>query len=154
MHMAEMGLLTSIVAPSVVIAARRSVDHIALPGWLALSLFVVLHDCIVIGMSRSMPSAAMALLLHALLLLGAVLFWLPVLGVRRRLADPGRIVYLFVALPMIDLAGVYAVLVGDQAGGLAMIVAMLPAAVIAVGVAWRWMLAEERAAVVAYGSSR
>jgi hypothetical protein len=74
-----------------------------------------------------------------------VLFRLPVLGRRRPLPDPLRIVYLFVALPMLDLAGVYDVLAGDQAGGLAMIASMLPAALIAVGVAWRWLVAEDRA---------
>src|SRR4051794_33465702 len=143
-HMFEMGLTTSVVAPLLVWRIRR-LHRLAVPGVLALPLFVAVHDGIVIWMGRMAMSPAWSTSLHLLLLAVAVVFWLPVVGTRRRLPDPGRVVYLSIALPMLDLSGVYEVLAGDQAGGLSMIVAMLPAAVIAVGIAWRWLLAEERA---------
>lgn len=145
-HMAEMGLETSVVAPLLVLAARRAhipLDRVALPAAVALPLFLLAHSAITMTMPFHEPSAPAHLGLHAALLAAAVLFWLPVLGTRRRLSDPARMVYLYLAMPMMDLAGVYVVLRGDAAGGLAMIAAMLPVGLAAVAVTWRWMLAEE-----------
>jgi hypothetical protein len=42
-----------------------------------------------------------------------VVFWMPVLGTRRRLRDAGRAVYLFLAGPLLDLVGVWLVATGD-----------------------------------------
>ena len=42
------------------------------------------------------------------------------------LAAGGRVLSLFLAMPMLDLAGVWTVAAGDGLGGLAMIVGMLP----------------------------
>jgi hypothetical protein len=78
----------------------------------------------------------------------SLVFWLPVIGRSRRLSDAGQTVYLFLAMPAMDLAGVFVVLHGDATGGLAMIVAMLPVGGAAVLLTWRWMLAEAVAAEV------
>jgi cytochrome c oxidase assembly factor CtaG len=47
-------------------------------------------------------------------------------------------------MPSLDLAGVVIVLRGDAAGGLAMIVGMLPVGVAAVALCWRWIIHEEQ----------
>ena len=77
-------------------------------------------------------------------LVGAVTFWTPVFGVHRRLSDGARTLYLYLAMPMLDLAGVLMVAAGDAAGGLAMIVGMLPMAATTVALTWRWITAEDR----------
>jgi cytochrome c oxidase assembly factor CtaG len=150
-HMAEMGLETSVVAPSLLLATRDRLPWLpwralALPAAAALPLFLAAHSAITIGMAFHEPPALEHLLLHGVLLVAALLFWHPVFGRTRRLSDPGRVAYLFLAMPTMDLAGVYVVLRGDQAGGIAMIVAMLPVGLIALAVSWRWLMAEERAA--------
>ncbi|WP_329244850.1 hypothetical protein OG417_48555 [Actinoallomurus sp. NBC_01490] len=50
------------------------------------------------------------------LLLAAIGFWLPVLGERHRLSDPGRTVYLFLAAPALDLPGVWVITHRHAAG--------------------------------------
>jgi hypothetical protein len=54
-------------------------------------------------------------------------------------------IYLFAAMPLLDLAGVWLVATGDSIGGVAMIVGMLPMAGFTVLLMWRWIAAEERA---------
>jgi hypothetical protein len=54
-------------------------------------------------------------------------------------------IYLFASMPAMDLAGVFVVLHGDSAGGLAMIVAMLPVGVAALVTTWHWVLTEQPA---------
>jgi hypothetical protein len=80
-----------------------------------------------------------------------MLFWAPILGIRRRLPDAGRMLYLYVALPLLDLAGVWLVAVGDSPGGLSMIVGMLPMGAAAVVITWNWISREEHRAVLAEG---
>ncbi len=144
-HMVEMGLETSALAPALVLLARNRLplDRLALPGAVALPLFLAVHSAITMTMPFHDPSPLAHVGLHALLLAAALWFWLPVLGERRRMSDPARMVYLYLAMPVMDLAGVYVVLRGDSAGGIAMIVAMLPVGLAAVAVTWRWMLVEE-----------
>jgi cytochrome c oxidase assembly factor CtaG len=153
LHMASMGLLVSVVAPALAVAAARvpALDRLAVPAVLALPGFTVLHAALTLTIDAPGAEVGPASLTgaHLVLLVGAVLFWMPVLGVRRRLPDAGRMVYLFLAGPLLDLAGVWLVAQGDTAGGLAMIVGMLPIGIAAIAVAWRWMLREERAAAVA-----
>jgi len=85
--------------------------------------------------------------LPAAVLLGcAAVFWHPVVGSTGRLDAIGRSVYLFLAAPSLDLAAVVVVAQGDSAGGLAMIVAMLPIGLAAVAYMWRWLVTEEAAA--------
>ncbi|WP_018386295.1 hypothetical protein [Wenjunlia vitaminophila] len=66
------------------------------------------------------------------------------LGPARRLSDPGRCVYLFSAAPALDLPALGLVAAGHDAGGLTMIVSMLPVGGAALAVTWRWITAEER----------
>lgn len=147
-HMAEMGLETSVVAPALLIATRDRLPWhaVALPAAVALPLFLVVHAAITIGMAFHEPPAIEHLALHGLLLLVAFWFWRPVFGRTRRLSDPGRVAYLFLAMPTMDLAGVYVVLQGDSTGGIAMIVAMLPVGFTTLTLAWRWLISEEREA--------
>jgi cytochrome c oxidase assembly factor CtaG len=81
-----------------------------------------------------------------LLLAGAIVYWLPIIGARRRLSGPGRSVYLSLSQPPLDLPGAVIVTLGETAGGIAMIVAMPPVGLAAIAVTWRWVTAEEREA--------
>lgn len=147
-HMVEMGAFTSVVAPVLVLALRRRISWgpLSWPAYAALPMFVLVHGAITLWMHAHEPSVPMHLLLHALLLGGAVIFWLPVLAGRHRLDPGGRAIYLFLGAPALDLAGVIVVATGDAVGGLAMIVAMLPIGLVAVALAWRWISEDERAA--------
>jgi hypothetical protein len=144
-HMAAMGLLVSVLAPAVVLLAAGAVPwhRIPAPPVPALVLFVLLHGAVTATMVHvTMPWLADTAL-HALLLAAAIVFWLPVLDPGRRVPDPVRSVYLFVAGPSLDLAAVYLIVRGQEAGGIAMIVAMLPIGLAAVAVTWRWIHREE-----------
>lgn len=147
-QMGVMGLLVSVVAPAVVLGLLRaapSLDRATVPAAVAFPAFAVLHAVVTMYTHGPVPPVA-DVVAHVALLVGAVLFWAPVLGVRRRLPDGVRAVYLYAAMPVLDLAGVWVVAVGDNAGGLAMIVGMLPMALAAVVITWRWISAEERCA--------
>jgi len=143
-----MGLDTSIVAPAVALASRRwrGRQFLTWPASLALPSFLAVHIALTAWMTIAMPSLVADLGFQVALTAASVVFWLPVLAATRRLSDAGRCVYLFLAMPAMDLAGVFVVLHGDPAGGLAMIVAMLPVGVAAVVSTWRWMAIEEAAA--------
>jgi hypothetical protein len=137
----------SAVAPMLARAGRGTAwDRLAPPAVVALPAFAALHAVVTF--------AGAGLAGEAVLLAGAVLFWMPALGTRRRLPDAGRAVYLFLAGPLLDLAGVWLVATGDRAGGLAMIVGMLPIGIAAMVVTWRWIVHEEaaRAAVERAGA--
>jgi hypothetical protein len=146
-HMLTMGLLVSAVAPMLARASRgTALDRLAPPAVVALPAFAVLHATVTV--------LGDGLLAEPVLLAGAVVFWMPVLGTGRRLPDAGRAVYLFLAGPLLDLAGVWLVATGDRAGGIAMIVGMLPVGIAAMVVTWRWIVHEEgaRAAVERAGA--
>lgn len=138
------GLVTSVLAPALTLLRTRrfTVDSLTVPGAVALPGFVVLHGLVAYLLTRSVPVPAW-LGLHVVLLAGAVLFWLPVFGRTRRLSDPLRVLYLFLSMMPLDLTGVLVIVLGDHAGGLAMIIAMQPAAVLTLIVTWRWVTNEE-----------
>lgn len=137
-------MVTAVLVPGLLLGTRRAVrwDRLALPAGVALPAFVVLHGAITFLLAQR-PPPGLWLLLHVPLLLGAVVYWLPVLGTARRLPDPLRVLYLFLSAPALDLAGVLVIVLGDGPGGLAMIVGMLPAAVIAILVTWQWISHED-----------
>lgn len=147
-HMATMGLLVSVVAPALaaVVARVPAVDRWTPPALVALPGFALLHAAVTVLVEApgSAADAGTVAAAHTVLLAGAVAFWAPVLGARRRLPEAGRVVYLFLAGPVLDLAGVWLVATGDSAGGLAMIVGMLPIGVAALVLTWRWVVDEER----------
>ncbi|RCW46093.1 hypothetical protein DFQ14_102395 [Halopolyspora algeriensis] len=145
-HMAMMGLLVSVAAPVLLLVLTRLAprsDRWTVPAAVALPGFVVLHAAVTVAGHLGVPppwdSAA-----RITMLVGAMLFWAPVLGVRHRLPDTGRTLYLYTAMPLLDLAGVWLVIVGDSTGGLSMIVGMLPLGMSAVVVTWNWIHREER----------
>lgn len=146
-HMAEMGLLTSVAAPLIAARARRPrwrrLDALTPPAVPTFLGFVVLHAVIVLAMAYGLVPDVWNQPVHGVLLVASVLFWLPVLGVRRRISDPARTVYLFLSMPPLDLPAVWVIARGDAPGGLAMIVAMMPVGLIAIVVTVRWMLQEE-----------
>lgn len=83
-----------------------------------------------------------------------MLFWVPVLGTtRHRLCNPLRTLYLYAAIPLLDMAGVGRLAIGDVSGGLAMILGMLPMGVIAVRITWQWIHAEEQQAATVDGAA-
>jgi hypothetical protein len=153
-HMGMMGLLVAVFAPALLVLISRALpqlDRWTVPATVALPGFVILHAAVTVYTSRGPVPPLLDLATHFALLVGAMLFWAPVLGIRRRLPDPGRMLYLYLALPLLDLAGVWLVAVGDRPGGLSMIVGMLPMGVAAVVITWSWISREERRAVVAEG---
>lgn len=146
-HMAVMGLLVSVVAPGLTCAVLRlapRTDRWALPALVALPAFVILHAAVTLR-AVAVPWLPEAVAVPVLFV-GAVLFWAPVLGVRRRVPDGARTIYLYAAMPLLDLPAVWLVATGDRVGGIAMIVAMLPVGLAAAGLTWRWVQAEERRA--------
>jgi hypothetical protein len=147
-EMAIMGLDTSVLAPMIILAfgSWHGWRVLGWPPVLALPAFLIAHLGVTVWMAVTMPSWFADLVVQALLIGISFVFWLPVLGRHRSLSDGGRTIYLFLAMPSMDLAGVFVVLHGDSGGGLAMIVAMLPVGVVAVLLTWRWMLAESAAA--------
>jgi cytochrome c oxidase assembly factor CtaG len=84
---------------------------------------------------------------HLAFLAVGVWFWMPVLGARgRRLGEPERALYLFLAAPAVDLVGVALMVRGDGGAGVAMLAGTLPI-VVAAGIAtWQWLAGEERRA--------
>lgn len=145
--MAVSGLLVSAVVPASIHATRhRAVwSRLSVPAAAALPGFAALHAVITFA-GQHAGSVVAHVLLEVVLLAGAVLFWLPVLGERHRLSDPARLVYLYLAMPLLDLPGVAMVALGHVAGGLAMITAMLPIGLAALKITWRWVTTEERLA--------
>jgi cytochrome c oxidase assembly factor CtaG len=157
LHMAAMGLLVAVIAPVLLVLLTRAfpqLDRGTVPAALALPGFVTLHAAVTVYTSRDPVPPLLDTATHLALLVGAVLFWAPILGVRRRLPDAGRMLYLYLALPLLDLAGVWLVAVGDSPGGLSMIVGMLPMGVVAVAITWNWISREERRAVLAEGGQQ
>ncbi len=151
LHMATMGLLVAVAAPALLLVLVRAVprlDRLTVPAGVALPGFVALHAGITVWSDRAPLPPLYDTVAHLVLLVGAMLFWAPVLGIRRRLPDAGRVVYLFAAMPLLDLAGVWLVAEGDRSGGLAMIVGMIPMGLIAVAITWKWIGGEERRAAL------
>jgi cytochrome c oxidase assembly factor CtaG len=154
LHMATMGLLVAVIAPALLVVSSRAfpqLDRCTVPAALALPGFVTLHAAVTVCTSRGPVPPLLDTATHLALLAGAMLFWAPILGVRHRLPDAGRMLYLYLALPLLDLAGVWLVAVGDSTGGVSMIVGMLPMGLAAVTITWNWISREERRAVLAEG---
>lgn len=148
-HMAGMGLIVAVLAPAclhVALALAPGLDRFTPHPVAALGGFVVLHATVTMGSAVDPALAGPGVIV---LLAGAMVFWAPVLGRHRRLPPGGRVVYLYTAMPLLDLAGIGLVATGDIAGGIAMIVGMLPMAGYTVALTWRWVCAEERAAQAA-----
>lgn len=149
--MVVMGVLTSVAAPGLVLLLRRwqrchvLVQPLSWPAPVALVAYVLLHGVITVGLDAHPLGTAASVTAHLALLLGAIAFWLPVLG-PDHLDPAARAVYLFVGAPALDLAGVMVVARGNTAGGLAMIIAMLPVSLAAVVLAWQWISHEEAVA--------
>ncbi|HEY3691638.1 MAG TPA: hypothetical protein VGL46_15305 [Pseudonocardiaceae bacterium] len=154
LHMAMMGLLVSVLAPALLVLLSRvfpQLDRWTVPAVVAWPGFVMLHAAVTVYTNRGPVPPLLDAAMHLALLAGAMLFWAPILGIRRRLPDAGRMLYLYLALPLLDLAGVWLVAVGDSPGGLSMIVGMLPMGAAAVVITWNWISREEHRAVLAEG---
>lgn len=149
-HMAGMGLLVSVIAPGLLLVLGRAapqLDRATVPAAAALPGFVTLHAVVTVYSAYD-PVPLLDAAAHLALLAGAMLFWAPVMWARHRLPDAGRMLYLYLAIPLLDMAGVWLVAVGDSVGGLSMIVGMLPMGVTAVVITWNWISREERRAVL------
>lgn len=155
-EMIAMGLLTSLVAPALVLATRRRWHEmwarLTPPAAAGALPFIAGHSAMTVWMGLgpepgpSLPAQALHMAAHGILFLGAVVFWLPVISPRPRLSPAARCLYLFLSAPALDLSAVVVVAGGHSAAGLGMIVSMLPLGVSAVVVTWRWISAEELAA--------
>jgi cytochrome c oxidase assembly factor CtaG len=154
-EMIAMGVLTSLVAPVLIVLTRRRWHalwtRLTTPAPLAAVPFVVAHSAMVIWMGLgpepgpSLVAQTFHAAVHVALFAGALLYWLPVLSPQPRLSPAARCVYLFLTAPALDLSAVIVVAGGHSAAGLSMIVSMLPIGLCAVWLTWRWISAEELA---------
>ena len=157
-HMAAHALLVSVAAPLVAYGlilpravrarfARRPPPPVVL--WL---VFVGAQWAFHVGplFRRAVDDPVLHQVEHAVFIVTAVGFWLPLVGsapFRRALGGPGRTLYAFLALPATDLVGLWFMASGRSAAGTAMVAAMLPLAAAAFGVTWSWLAREEESAV-------
>jgi cytochrome c oxidase assembly factor CtaG len=167
-HMVQHGLLTALAAPLLVLgqpvalalrlaraphrvafseAARRLRG--AVDPWSALCLFTAVqwlaHWPALLERAEARPLLHLGI--HLLLLDAAILFYLPVLGrqpVPRRLRGGRAALHLALAIPLIDLISIPYVATGRADAAAAMLAAMSPLALLALAVAWRGLLGEER----------
>ncbi|MEU0112596.1 hypothetical protein ABZ137_02425 [Streptomyces bobili] len=152
--MAWSGFGLAAVVPGVMRLARRSPlwERVSLPPGMAAPLLVLLHAWVVLGSLVGLAPPAGPFVTEPVLLVGAVLFWVPVVArTRHRLSDPGRCLYLFLAAPLLDLPALGIIAAGHSAEGIAMIVAMLPLSITAAVLTWTWVNREERLAAAADG---
>jgi hypothetical protein len=145
--MAGMGLTTTVLAPLVVWARRTALPRRlrAMPAPAILAGFAVVHAGVTLTMGVA-SGAPEKFGLWLLLLGGACVFWVPVLASDGGLSPAGKVLYLFIASPSLDLAAVGMVIAGDSDGGLAMIAAMLPLGAAGMASVYGWAMAEERSA--------
>jgi ubiquinol-cytochrome c reductase cytochrome c subunit len=145
LHMLEAGVTATLVAPALARAAAGRARVPPLFGWL---VFVgsqwAFHVSPALGVAERSPVAHV--LLQAALLAAAVAFWLPVLD--GSFGGAARTLYLFLALPAVDLIALWFLASGRPEAGVAMLVGMLPLGVAAVVAAWVWVTDEERRAVL------
>ena len=155
-HMAAHAILVSLVAPLVAwglgvarvlrgCLARRAAHAAVL--W---AVFVAVQWAFHVGplFRAALEQPVLHEVEHALFLVTAVAFWLPLVGsepFRGSLDGPGRTLYAFLALPATDLLGLWFMASGRTAAGTAMIAAMLPLAAAAFAVTWSWLVREEKA---------
>jgi hypothetical protein len=142
-------VLMSVAAPLLLHAllrVRPGLDRALLPAAIAFPVFVVSHGCLVILGSRMMDGAGRIPALPPVPLVLGLVFWAPVFGDRRRLPQPARFCYLYLALPLLDLPAGYLIAIGQSGAGVAMMAGMIPIAAVAVVDTWRWISLEERAA--------
>ncbi|SFC79639.1 hypothetical protein [Streptomyces aidingensis] len=149
--MAGWALALSAGVPGALLVTRnRAVwSRLAVPAAVSFPLFVLVHAAVVLSMAAPGHHGPLPRWpAEAALAAAAVLFWLPVVGGaagRHALGGPGRCLYLFLAMPLLDLPAVVLIAAGHAAAGLAMIVGMLPVGLIAAATTWRWIGDEERA---------
>ena len=151
-HMVEHSAIAGLLAPLLVLAWGRLGGRAPLgrPLW-AWAAFVIVqwvfHLTPLLDATRGNPVLHGAE--HVAFLLVAVWFWVPVLGAgERRLGDPERALYLFLAAPAVDLVGVALMVRGDAAAGVAMLAGTLPIVAAAAIVTWQWLADEERRAAM------
>jgi cytochrome c oxidase assembly factor CtaG len=136
------GALVTLVAPVGAVVLR----HMSVPAVLAWSFFIAVqwavHLPALVGTAPGWPGYAA--LEHVLLLMSAIVFWIPVL---RRGAGAQVALYLFLAVPATDLIGLALMARGQPAEAVGMIVGMLPLAIAAVVATWRWLAREEEQAL-------
>jgi cytochrome c oxidase assembly factor CtaG len=140
------GFVVAVLVPGIIRATRsHPVWHrVSLPAGVALPLFVVVHAAATLGGAfHGAAAPAVHWCWEAILIGGGFLFWLPVFGGRHRLSEPGRCLYLFLTIPLLDLPALLVIAHGHTAGGLSMIVGMLPIGAVAMAVTWRWATTEE-----------
>jgi cytochrome c oxidase assembly factor CtaG len=169
-HVVAHALIAVVAAPLLVLAGplalvlgplpperrRRALALLRRPPlvWLAVPAvtwcaFVAAHWTALIVAARADPGGLAHVGVHVMLLVAALLFWLPVLGrgpVPRPVRGPAASLYLFLAVPATDLTVVWLMARGDTGAAGAMLVAMLPLGAAALLVSWRWIVREERLA--------
>ena len=127
---------------------RRPLRWLAGP-LVAWTAFVAAHWIALVVAGSGHVHGLAHLGLHLMLLVTGLLFWLQVLGpgpVPRPLRGPAASLYLFLAMPAVNLTVVWLVAQGDTGAVGVMLLSMLPLGIAAIAVSWSWILREERLA--------
>lgn len=130
-HLVAHGLITSVAAPLLALAAPR----VGVPAAAAWAAFVGTMWLVHVPVPHTGPLA------HAALLGAALAFWLAALA----LDGHRRLLFLLTALPAADLAALWLMATGQPAAGAVMTASSLPVGLAAVLAGWAWLQAEERA---------
>lgn len=148
MHMVEHSVLTSLLAPALVLAFRGLVPRPRVG--VAWALFVgTLWTLNVPGVLDWISMRPVAEGAAGLVVLAAsMLFWAPLLTRRAPLRGLAAGAYLITAGMATDLIGAWYMAMGETEAGVAMVVGMLPLGVAAVVLTWLGLVSEERDAVL------
>jgi len=147
LHMVAHSLITSVVAPVLVLAFRGSAPRVRpLAAWvLFVGTLWALNVPRVLDWITTRPAAYVVA--GVVVLAVSFVFWAPVLGRRRSLRGLVAGAYLIAAGMATDLIGAWYMAMGETAAGVAMVVGMIPLGVAAVVLMWSGLVDEERRAV-------
>jgi cytochrome c oxidase assembly factor CtaG len=138
-HMLEHSVVVSVAAPLLALLVRRPLVRPLVAWPLFVATLWAINVPAVVERIGGDPVARVGAV--ALMLVVAVLFWLPALTSLRGL---GAGAYLFAAAMASDLIGAWYMAMGETAAGVAMVAGMLPMAAGAVVLTWNGLVREER----------
>lgn len=155
-QMAGHAALSVVAAPLLVIgapaplrrAAGRALAFRGAPG-LAFAAFVAVHWTVHLVPAFMDHGSTLHPAGHLAVIVASVLFWLPVLvgpGGTRRLDGAAAALYLFLAMPAVDLVSVPLMGMGEPVAAATMLGGMLPLGAAALVATLGWVREEEREA--------
>lgn len=140
-HMLEHSAIACVAAPVLALLVRRPLVRPLVAWPLFVATLWAINVPAVVDWIGGDPVARIGAV--GLMLVVAVLFWLPALTSLRGLAAGA---YLLTAAMASDLIGAWYMAMGETGAGVAMVAGMLPMAVAAVVLTWNGLVREEREA--------